>query len=127
MISRNKIGVIKHPSQGKEKKVLCCCSAGILRSPTMANVLHQKFGYNTRSCGLIEEFALIYASDTLLLWSDEIVVAEYWMVDSIKEKLTESKIIICLDIPDLYNWNDKDLQSDIITRYENYKLEDDQI
>ncbi len=40
MINRNRWGNIDNPYQGSAKKVLCVCSAGMLRSPTAANVLY---------------------------------------------------------------------------------------
>ena len=103
-IENNRLWNCKNPNQGSAKKVLCVCSAGLLRSPTMANVLHQKYGYNTRSCGL-ESYALIQIDDILIAWADEIVCAESWMVDDIKT----DKPIFSLNIPDQYPYGDKKL------------------
>ena len=41
----NQLANINNPYQGKSKKVLCLCSAGLLRSPTAANVLHREFEF----------------------------------------------------------------------------------
>ena len=62
--------------QGGDHRVLTVCSAGLLRSPTMANVLHREFGYNTRSCGTYEDFALNPISTALLYWAKEVVFAD---------------------------------------------------
>lgn len=60
--------------QGKFKRVLCVCSAGLLRSPTAAFVLSQEpYNYNTRAAGLIKEFALVPVDEVLIRWADEIV------------------------------------------------------
>ena len=50
----NRLGNSRNIYQGKDKRVLCVCSAGLLRSPTAANVLHKEFGYNTRACGSLK-------------------------------------------------------------------------
>ena len=60
--------------QGKYKRVLCICSAGLLRSPTAAFVLSQEpYNYNTRAAGLTKEFALIPVDEVLLNWAQEVV------------------------------------------------------
>ena len=57
--------------QGDKPKALCVCSAGLLRSPTLAKVLSDK-GWNTRACGEDERFALIPLSTALCVWADYI-------------------------------------------------------
>jgi predicted protein tyrosine phosphatase len=59
-----------NPYQGSDFKALFVCSAGLLRSPTGAN-LFAKRGWNTRSCGT-EDFALIRLSKNLIAWADKI-------------------------------------------------------
>ncbi len=71
----NQLANINNPYQGKSKKVLCLCSAGLLRSPTAANVLHREFGFNTRSAGVMD-YALIPLSEALFLWADEVLVMD---------------------------------------------------
>ncbi len=62
--------------QGKTKKVLCVCSAGLLRSPTVAHILSgPPWNYNTRAAGL-DVYALIPVDQVLVTWADEIVVME---------------------------------------------------
>lgn len=68
---------IGNPYQGARKKALCVCSAGMLRSPTMAALLAEDYNLNTRAVGTCDQFSLIPLSEALLLWADEIyVVAE---------------------------------------------------
>ncbi len=65
--------VSQNPYQGDYKRVLCVCSAGVLRSATTAVVLSQEpFNYNTRSAG-VEHYALTPITLPLLFWADEIV------------------------------------------------------
>ncbi len=50
---RSAMEVSQNPYQGKYKRVLCVCSAGVLRSATTAVVLSKEpFNFNTRSAGL---------------------------------------------------------------------------
>lgn len=70
-IRQCKDGVIDNPYQGKDKKVLFVCSAGILRSATAARIYSGK--YNTRCAGTGLEYALVPLSERLMDWADEIV------------------------------------------------------
>jgi len=82
---------VTNSCQTEAKRVLCVCTAGILRSPTAANVLNQEFGYNTRSCGVDERFALIPLDEVLLEWADEIVVIDSFSTDKTVEIATKMK------------------------------------
>jgi predicted protein tyrosine phosphatase len=107
--------IARHPDQGGYKKVLCVCSAGLLRSATAAVVLSQPpFNFNTRAAGLGES-ALIQVNDVLLHWADEIVcmTQEY---EGILLGLTD-KPILCLYIPDDYQYRDPYLKGLISDRY----------
>ena len=75
-IRQCKDGVIDNPFQGKDKKVLFVCSAGILRSATGARLYAEK--YNTRSAGTGLEYALVPLSERLMDWADEIVFVNPW-------------------------------------------------
>ena len=74
MTRMNALWNCKNPYQGDYKKILCVCSAGLLRSPTIAYVLGE-MGFNTRAAG-IYDYALISVDDVLLDWADVIVTAE---------------------------------------------------
>jgi len=102
--SMNQLANVTNPYQGKAKKVLCVCSAGLLRSPTIAEVLTRKFGYNTRAVGTAEEYALIPISEALLNWADEIFVTsdQAEVVEDMVEELGLYKTVIVLGIPDKY-------------------------
>jgi len=116
MSKMNRLANVHNKYQGKFKKVLCVCSAGLLRSPTAALVLSESpFYYNTRAAGLSEEYALIVVDDVLLEWADEIVCME----QSQKYKLMDmtDKPIICLEIPDEYAYRNISLMEIIPQRY----------
>ena len=119
----NRLGNARNIYQTDIKKVLCVCSAGLLRSPTIAVVLSQEpYNYNTRAAGLSEEYALILVDDVLLHWADEIVCAESWMSQEIEEMLKalsmEHKDIIALDIPDKYEYRNPELMQLIREKYD---------
>lgn len=119
----NRIGNASNRFQGDTKKVLCVCSAGLLRSPTMAVVLSQEpYNYNTRAAGLNKEYALIPVDEVLLHWADEIVCAESWMAQEIEEMLTTlvlpHKDILSLDIPDQYEYRNPMLIKMIAANYD---------
>lgn len=111
----NRLANVTNPYQGKAKKVLCLCSAGLLRSPTAAFVLStDPFNYNTRAAGVTEEYALIPVDDVLLNWADEIVVMEPWMSGYVVDHLDKT---IVLDIPDLFSFRDPKLIEEIRKQY----------
>lgn len=109
----NRLGNCGNRHQGKAKKVLCVCSAGLLRSPTAAVVLAQEFGFNTRSCGMFREFALIPMDEVLLTWADEIVTMENQHGGRVMEELDrlglQGKRVIELGIPDSFPYMDAKL------------------
>lgn len=113
----NRMANCRNPYQGKAKKVLCVCSAGLLRSPTAALVLSQEpYNFNTRACGLVQEFALIPLDMVLIEWADEIVCMEEKQHRVVVEK-TE-KLVLCLAIDDDYQYRDPQLMKLIQERYD---------
>lgn len=118
--TRNQLANAKNTFQGKTKKVLAVCSAGLMRSPTMANVLHREFGFNTRSCGHNLEYALIPISEALVYWADEIVFADHESVIAVEvmDSITMKGVTFSiLDIPDEYDWNDPELRAIISHKF----------
>ena len=122
MSTRNRMHNSLNPFQGIHRRVLCVCSAGLLRSPTTAEVLSQEFGHNTRSCGCEREFALIPFDQVLFEWCDEIVC----MTDSHRQRceaiigpdIFEKKPCTVLEINDDYAFRNKELIEMIKDRYE---------
>lgn len=101
--------------QGKTKKVLCICSAGLLRSPTAAQLINQYYNYNTRAAGLDADFALIPVDNVLLEWADEIVCMTKDQEEELRGLTT--KPIQCLNIEDSFKYMDPDLVKLIAERY----------
>ena len=105
--------------QGQYKRVLCVCSAGLLRSPTAAWVLSQDpYNFNTRAAGLTKEFALIPVDRVLLHWADEVVCMSAEQAVQVRDMLEEDKPIVVLEIPDIYGYRDPELVEAIRTKYD---------
>ena len=123
--SRNQLFNVHNYAQGNTKKVLTVCSAGLLRSATLANFLVKEYEYNVRNCGTVESYALIPISEALVCWADEIVFVNkenYRQVEKeLKDILTEDgmKKIKVLDIPDDYMFNDPELLEICKEQYQN--------
>jgi len=120
-LTMNRRGVINnyHQRIDKYKRVLTVCSGGCLRSPTAAFVLAQEpYNYNTRSCGLETEWAIIPIDEGLVEWADEIVFMNQWMRDEVGRKFDlKGKDKQVLDIPDRYPYRDPELIELIKQRY----------
>ena len=110
----------KNPYQGKYKRVLCVCSAGLLRSPTVAWVLsNEPYNYNTRAAGIDVGHALIPVDDVLINWADEIVCMDERQEEVLRSK-TEKKIWN-LQIGDNFEYRDKGLVEIIRIHYANLR------
>ena len=96
----------KNPFQGKYEKILCVCSAGLLRSPTIAWVLGNN-GYNTRAVG-IHDYALIPIDPVLVEWADKIVAADT-NIKVFLENEYKIKDVINLGIPDQFEFREPKL------------------
>ncbi len=120
-LNKARLNISKHKSQGEAKRVLCVCTAGILRSATAANVLAQEYNYNTRSAGISPQLALIAVDETLLNWADQIVCMEKWHEGLLKHFLNYfelgQKPIYCLNIEDDYKFMSPELIAAIRTSY----------
>ena len=128
--SRNQLFNVHNDAQGKTKKVLTVCSAGLLRSATLANFLVKEYGYNVRNCGTVESYALVPISQALVAWADEIVFVNKenfkHVEDDLRDFLTTEgmKKIKVLDIPDTYMFNDPKLVDICKEQYQNSLIKD---
>lgn len=116
----NRLGNCHNRYQGDDARVLCVCSAGLLRSPTAANVLHEEFGYNTRACGVSEEYALIILDEVLIEWADEIVFMDRDHYQEAKHSygaMMKDKRIYILGVPDKYEYMNEELKALILKNY----------
>lgn len=100
-----------NPFQGKDPRALCVCSVGLLRSPTLANILI-KAGWNARACGSDIDYALIPISVNLINWAHKIIFmnqSNYDQALKLFSNTDEFQMIISksivLDIDDDSNYN----------------------
>lgn len=121
----NSLHNANNPYQGTEKRVLCLCSAGLLRSPTAAYILQKELGYNTRAAG-VTDYALIPVTEVLLKWADEIVCVNEETFETLMDNIVRSQYlsaesfkdkIVVLDVPDIYPRMDSTLQNEILRQY----------
>lgn len=111
-MSLNKRHNLTNPNQGSAKKVLCVCSAGLLRSPTLAEVLTKKYGYNCRAVGSDQEYALIPITSDLIHWADEVVfigATNKANSELLFAKELEDKDVKLLEVLDMYEFRNASL------------------
>jgi len=118
MTLMNRLGNSKNQFQTDVKKVLTICSAGLLRAPTTAKVLAERYGYNTRAAGIEDNFALIKVDFVLIHWADELVFMEHEHLELFNDKFSDNTLAMnmikdneyqVLNLPDNFKWNDSEL------------------
>ena len=118
-------GVLSNQHQGDFKRVLCVCSAGILRSATAAHVLCQHpYHFNTRNVGTAP-YALIPLTEDLIQWADEIICMESEHEIKVRNMMIDmafEKTIITLHIEDIYEYRDPELIRLIQYKYNGYTV-----
>lgn len=126
-MSFNRLYNLNNPHQGTAKRVLCLCSAGLLRSPTVAWVLsNAPYDYNTRAAGVNLEYALVGVDQYLLSWADEIICVEQAIQDQLTEYCAKEeidlgdKIQVVLSIPDMYERRNPKLVAIIEKQYKEW-------
>lgn len=90
------------------KRVLFICSQNRLRSPTAERVFSDRAGFEVASAGLNPEAETAVCPE-LLDWSDIIFVMEKAHRNKLAKKFKpqlRNKRIICLDIPDEFEFMD---------------------
>lgn len=105
-----------YQQQDRYARWLFVCSAGLLRSPTGAN-LYAKKGYNTRAAG-VHPYALVPLSVNLIAWADRIIfvdgiVHEYaltYFKHAEPELFEKLKLATVLDIADVHDYNEPGLR-----------------
>lgn len=98
-----------NPFQGRAHRALFVCSAGLLRSATMANYYAKK-GWNTRAAGSAE-YALVPVSANLLAWANQIYFVNNENFHAVATKFANTEFAekihkgVVLDIPDQFEYN----------------------
>jgi predicted protein tyrosine phosphatase len=90
------------------RKVLFICSQNRLRSPTAEQIFSGRAGFEVASAGLNTDAETPVCAE-LLQWADVIFVMEKSHRNKLAKKFREylrEKRVICLDIPDEYEYMD---------------------
>ena len=112
----NRLANCHNQYQGSYPRVLCVCSAGLLRSPSIAGYLYSPpFNCNTRAAGATKEYALIPVDEVLLDWADHVVFANRDNMLAVQGEFGEREpgTVWCLDLPDQYAYRDPELMEAI--------------
>jgi len=107
----NRFWNARNNNQGDFKTALCVCSAGLLRSPTLAWVLsNPPFNFNTRAAGSSQSFAMIPVDNVLLHWADFVFFVNKENQEEVAHSFDlEGKHVITLNIPDNFRFRDPKL------------------
>jgi len=95
------------------KHILFICSQNKLRSPTAETIFSDKEGFDVLSAGLNNDAEIPLTSE-LVEWADTIFVMEKAQRNKLLKKHRKSlnkQNVICLDIPDDYEYMDPELIS----------------
>jgi predicted protein tyrosine phosphatase len=93
------------------KHILFLCSQNKLRSPTAEAIFSDIYGFEVRSAGLNND-AEVPLSSELVQWADYIFVMEKQHRNKLQKKYRKhlhKQRVICLDIPDEYEFMDEGL------------------
>ncbi len=93
------------------KNVLFLCSQNRLRSPTAESIFSNIEGFDVRSAGLDND-ATVQLSTELVEWAEYIFVMEKSHRNKLRKKFKKylnTQRVICLDIPDEYDYMDEGL------------------
>lgn len=117
----------KNIYQGYQTRLLFVCTAGLLRSPTCATIGSQ-LGFNTRSAGSEDQYALIPVTWNLIQWANFIIFIEQKNYDEVLEKFSENEIAVgtikekamVWSIPDNYEYMEKMLVFKIKEKFQEH-------
>lgn len=117
--------VAKNPYQGTFKRVLCVCSGGVLRSPTLAWMLsNPPYNRNTRCAGS-EDYALVPVDQVLLDWADELVFLGMSNLHEVSRKFLVNTRVFVLNVPDRFAYRDPELIVEIGAALKREKFAED--
>jgi predicted protein tyrosine phosphatase len=95
------------------KKILFLCEGNLHRSPTAATLYAATSGIKARSAGL-SSLARVQLTEELLEWADVIFVMDRRLAKMLRrrfEPCLDGKEVVCLDIPDDYQYMQPELLS----------------
>jgi len=98
----------KTPFEGTTPRWLVVCNGGMVRSATIARVIQDKLGHNTRACGT-EQYALIPLTLNLIHWADHVVFVDQETYQQAKLALRNHSMVLdkpfeVWKVPDRYQY-----------------------
>jgi predicted protein tyrosine phosphatase len=125
-VTRNRLANCENEYQGSFMRVLTVCSAGLLRSPTIARVLTRDYdNVNTRAVGTSSDYALVPLDLVHLKWAHLIVCANDEVKRFVDTALEEAKLerkVVHLNIPDMFSFGDPELERIIRVELDGIRL-----
>ena len=117
----------KNRNQGPFRKVLAVCSAGLLRSPSIAHVVSlPPYNCNARACGSSKEYALVLLDRVLVEWADIIICANDEQVKPVMALVAKcsdpTKEVVNLNLPDSFKTRSRPLMYEIHKRLQKIKF-----
>jgi predicted protein tyrosine phosphatase len=100
------------------KRVLFVCEGNLHRSPTAARLYASMPGLEARSAGL-SPLARTQITEELLAWADVVFVMDRRlarMLQRLHRKALVGKEVVCLDVPDDYQFMQPELQAVLLER-----------
>ena len=110
--------------RGQSRKLLFICSRNKRRSLTAEKLFEGAVGYQVRSAGT-QPGARIVATEGHIGWADVIFCMEKSHVNRMREKYAEAmaeKCVICLNIPDEYEFMQRELVEELQGKLSEYVM-----
>ncbi len=109
-------------------KILFVCTANRMRSKTAEKIYENDERFIVKSAG-VADFAEVPLNLDLLNWADYVIVMEELHIEWIRQSYPrffsrKHEKILCLDIPDIYNFMDFELVYQIESKFETRYLEE---
>jgi predicted protein tyrosine phosphatase len=109
-------------------KILFVCTANKMRSKTAEKIYKDDERFMVKSAG-VADFADVPLNLELLNWADYVVVMEEMHIEWIRQSYPvffshKHEQILCLDIPDIYNFMDFELVYQIENKFETRYIEE---
>lgn len=113
MTTKNRLANCHNPFQGEMRRVLTVCSAGLLRSPTLAWMLsNPPYNFNTRAAGSSQNYALVPVDQVLLEWADTVVFVERDCMEEVERTVRPKEDRddwVVLNLRDVYDYRNPEL------------------
>jgi predicted protein tyrosine phosphatase len=104
------------------KRALFVCEGNVHRSPTAERLYSSTPGIQARSAGL-SSLARVQVTEELLAWADVVFVMERRLRRLLRRRFSEAlegKQLVCLDVPDDFQFQQPELVAILIERLAPY-------